>query len=493
MPVPALLSVEQMYRADAAAIAGGVPGLDLMEAAGTAIADAIRRRWSRRPLVVLCGPGSNGGDGFVVARLLAASGWPVRVALAGERRRLKGDAAVNAERWHGDVVPLSVAALDGARLVIDALFGAGLARPIEGTARAVVEGINARRLHCVAVDTPSGVHGDSGAIMGDAPKARLTVTFFRPKPGHFLLPGRLHRGDLVVADIGIPEEVLDVIRPQTFVNGPALWAGRLPRPSADDNKYTRGHALVVGGEMTGAARLAARGARRVGAGLVTVACAPELRAIYGSDWPGTIVTPVADDAEFATVLADSRKNAVLIGPGTGVSAWTRRRVLTILETGKRVVLDADALTVFEADPGSLFQAIRSPCLLTPHEGEYRRLFAADGDKVTRARGAARVSGAVVLLKGGDTVIAAPDGRAAIEAAAPAELATAGSGDVLAGMALGLLAQGMDPFDAGCAAAWLHGQAALAFGPGLIAEDLADLLPAVFASLGEHGRPWRTSP
>ena len=362
-----------------------MPGLDLMEAAGTAIADAIRRRWSRRPLVVLCGPGSNGGDGFVVARLLAASGWPVRVALAGERRRLKGDAAVNAERWHGDVVPLSVAALDGARLVIDALFGAGLARPIEGTARAVVEGINARRLHCVAVDTPSGVHGDSGAIMGDAPKARLTVTFFRPKPGHFLLPGRLHRGDLVVADIGIPEEVLDVIRPQTFVNGPALWAGRLPRPSADDNKYTRGHALVVGGEMTGAARLAARGARRVGAGLVTVACAPELRAIYGSDWPGTIVTPVADDAEFATVLADSRKNAVLIGPGTGVSAWTRRRVLTILETGKRVVLDADALTVFEADPGSLFQAIRSPCLLTPHEGNIGACSRLTG---TRSRGRA---------------------------------------------------------------------------------------------------------
>ena len=479
----AVLTVEEMYKADAAAIAGGVPGVELMEAAGTAIAREIRRRWQPRPLAVLCGPGNNGGDGFVVARLLADQGWPIRLGLLGTADELKGDAAVNAGRWRGGIRPLDPSLLDGDPLVVDALFGAGLARPLDGMPARMIEAIDGRRLDCVAVDVPSGVHGDTGEVMGITPTCCLTVTFFRAKPGHLLFPGRSLCGALVVADIGIPGSVLPEIAPKTFVNGPALWRERFPWPAAGGNKYSRGHAVILGGDrMTGAGRLAAEGARRIGAGLVTIAASPETVAIYASGQPGTIVAPVGDDAAFEALIADERMNALLLGPGAGVSQPTRTRVLAALKTGRSCVLDADALTMFRDDPRTLFDAIRGPCLLTPHEGEFARLFDTAGDKISRARQAARESGATLLLKGADTVIASVDGRAVINADAPPELATAGSGDVLAGMALGLMAQGMDPFDAACAAAWLHGQAAAAFGAGLIAEDLVEELPTTLGKL-----------
>jgi hydroxyethylthiazole kinase-like uncharacterized protein yjeF len=479
----ALLTVEEMYKADAAAIAGGVPGIELMEAAGTAIAREIRRRWRPRPLVVLCGPGNNGGDGFVVARLLADQGWPIRLGLLGTADGLKGDAAVNAARWRGGIRPLDPSLLDGDSLVVDALFGAGLARPLDGVAARMIEAIDGRGLDCVAVDVPSGVHGDTGEVMGIAPTCRLTVTFFRAKPGHLLLPGRSLCGDLAVVDIGIPGSVLPDIAPKTFVNGPALWRERFPWPAVGGNKYSRGHAVILGGDrMTGAGRLAAEGARRIGAGLVTIAASPETVAIYTSGRPGTIVAAIADDAAFETLIADGRMNALLLGPGAGVSQRTRARVLAALKTGRSCVLDADALTMFRDDPRTLFDAIRGPCLFTPHEGEFARLFDTGGDKITRARQASRQSGATLLLKGADTVIASVDGRAVINANAPPELATAGSGDVLAGMALGLMAQRMDSFDAACAATWLHGQTATAFGPGLIAEDLVEGLPTTIGNL-----------
>lgn len=490
-----LLSVEEMYQADAAAGRVGVPGLALMEAAGAAIFREIRGRWpTPRPTMVLCGPGNNGGDGFVVARLLRDAGWPVRLALLGERAKLKGDAAANARRWTGDVLPLDgPAVLDGCELVIDALFGAGLARPLEGPAKAVIEAINQRRLACLAVDVPSGIHGDTGQIMGAAPQATVTVTFFRAKPGHFLRPGRDLAGALVIADIGIPEAVLADIAPKTAFNGPGLWLERYPWPNFESNKYTRGHAVIAGGsEMTGAARLAARGARRIGAGLVTIAASPEAFPIYAADLPGTLVKPLAGRGGFREFLADPRRNAVLVGPGAGVNEITHRRALAALAAGKATVLDADALTVFAKKPAALFEAIEAPCVLTPHEGEFSRLFKLEGDRLLRARAAARQSGAVVLLKGSDTVIAAPDGRAAIDAAAPPELATGGSGDVLAGLILGLLAQGMDAFGAACAATWIHGSAAADFGPGLIAEDLPERVPGVLrqlrATVGNSRKP-----
>ena len=485
MPDNVLLTLEEMYKADGLAEAGGVPSIELMEAAGAAIAGEIQNRWRPQAVAILCGPGNNGGDGFVVARLLSEAGWPVRLALLGRRGHLNGDAAANAERWQGEVKPLGADVLDGCELVVDALFGAGLARPLEGAALEIVETVNASQLPCVAVDMPSGVHGDSGQILGAAFKACLTVTFFRRKPGHVLHPGSGLAGEVVVADIGIAETVLSEIMPQTFVNGPELWLRRFPWPDAQSHKYTRGHAVVVGGaEMTGAARLASTAARRIGAGLVTIAAPPEAIPVYAAGAPGTLFKPVADDEELAELLSDPRKNAVLAGPGGGISQTTRDLVLAALRADKPCVLDADALTVFGDDPQSLFSAISAPCVLTPHEGEFSRLFDDVGDKLSRARAAARKSGAVVLLKGADTVIASPVGHAVINDNAPPELATAGSGDVLAGFIAGLLAQGMDAFDAACAAAWLHGAAAREFGSGMISEDLAETLPVVLQDLAE---------
>ena len=424
--VAELLTTGQMGRADALAIAGGTPGLELMEAAGRAVADRICLRWASRPTAVLCGPGNNGGDGFVIARLLEGRGWPVRAALLGERGRLKGDAAVNAGRWSGPVEAMSAQAVEGAELVVDAIFGAGLDREVDGAARAAIEAIGARP--CAAVDVPSGVEGDTGAILGAAPEATITVTFFRRKPAHLLVPARLSMGEVHVADIGIPDSVLDEIRPATFANGPELWAGALRWPLPGDHKYSRGHAAIAGGgEMTGAAKLAAQAAMRIGAGMVSVLCPSGARALY-ADLVGPLAIAADGPEAFAEYLADPRRRAALVGPGAGVSEETRALALRALACLRPTVLDADALTVFADEPDALFAAIGStPAILTPHEGEFARLFSCRGDKPARARAAAARSGATVLLKGADTVIAAPDGRAAINANAPPDLATAGAG------------------------------------------------------------------
>jgi len=483
----ALLTPQQMGEADRLTIAGGVTGSALMEKAGLGVADAVSRRWPSQPLLVLCGPGNNGGDGLVAARVLAERGWPVRVALLGSVAALRGDAAGAAAGWHGPVEPLAPATLDGACLVIDGIFGAGLTRPVEGVARAVIETLDERRLPVVAIDVPSGVDGASGEARGIAPRATTTVTFFRKKPGHLLLPGRSYCGEIILVQIGIPETVLDHVTPDTASNDPLWWRAELPRPSLEGHKYTRGHALVVGGAaMTGAARLAAKSALRAGAGLVTVAAPEAAFAIYATALTGIIVHSVADSDDFRALLVDKRRNAVLIGPGAGIGAETRNKTLATLEAEKSTVLDADALTSFSDDPDTVFSAIRSPCVMTPHEGEFARLFDAAGSKPERARRAARQSRAVILLKGADTVIAAPDGRVAINANAPPELATAGSGDVLAGIVLGLLAQGLEPFAAAAAAAWVHGDAAGRIGPGLISEDLVEALaPALRDPLRSH--------
>lgn len=483
-PLAAVLTVGQMYAADRAATPSG---LALMEAAGLAVALEARRRLPRGRIAVLCGPGNNGGDGYVAARYLKRAGWAVRVAVLGAP---KGDAGVNAARWPGPVEALSPAVLDGCSGVVDALFGAGLARPLDGVAAQVIEAINARRLPCLAVDVPSGVNGDTGTVEGCAPLCTATITFFRPKPGHLLQPGRARMGHLVVADIGIADSVLGAIGPRCFLNGPALW--RLPVPGPGDHKYTRGHAVVVGGvHMTGAGRLAARAARRGGAGLVTVAAAESALALYAGDAPGVLTWPLDTGADLAALLADERRNALLLGPGGGRGEALRGRVLAALATGRACVLDADALTSFADCADALFKAITGPTVLTPHDGEFNRLFGAlPGIRLERARAAAVRSGAVVLLKGPDTVIAAPDGTAAITANAPSDLATAGSGDVLAGLILGLLAQGMDAFSAAAAGAWLHAEAGRAVGPGLIAEDLPEALPEVVSRL-RRSAGWAT--
>jgi hydroxyethylthiazole kinase-like uncharacterized protein yjeF len=484
-----LLNCAQMAKADAAAIAGGIAGSALMEAAGRAVAEAAMGRYRSHPVVVLCGPGNNGGDGFVAARHLEAAGWPVRVGLLGRRDDLKGDAAWAVQAWRGQVEPLSLGLLDGRPLVIDALFGAGLTRAIDGVAGEAIDRINREALAVIAVDVPSGLHGDSGEVMGRAPFAERTVTFFRAKPGHYSLEGLRRCGVLGVADIGIPPAVLKEIAPLLWLNHPSLWRQHLRRDGLGDHKYARGHLTILGGATaTGAARLAALAARRAGAGLATIATPRAAMAIYQAAEPGNLIAESEDGAGFARLLADERRNAALIGPGSGVNERTRASVLAALATRRAVVLDADAITVFAETPRSLFDAVEGPALLTPHEGEFRRLFpdlAKRPGKVERAREAAGRSGATVLLKGPDTVIAAPDGRAVINIHAPASLATAGSGDVLSGIAGSLMAQGLAPLAAAAAAAWLHGESALRFGrPGLIAEDLVDCLPDALQTIAK---------
>jgi ADP-dependent NAD(P)H-hydrate dehydratase / NAD(P)H-hydrate epimerase len=477
-----LLTCAQMGAADAAAMAAGTPGTVLMEAAGKAVARVVAESYAKQPVLVLCGPGNNGGDGFVAARHLADMGWPVKLMLVKGAGELRGDAAWAASLWKEEVVPPTLALLDGRPLVIDALFGAGLTRRIEGVAATLIERINRDRLSVVAVDVPSGLHGDTGAVMGVAPFAEITVTFFRAKPGHYSLEGLRRCGALRIADIGIPAAVLDEIAPRLWRNEPALWAHALRREDRAENKYSRGHLTILGGESaTGAARLAALAARRAGAGLVTIATPEAVAAIYRSAEPGNLV----NTAEVARLIEDPRRNAFLIGPGSGVNERTREAVLAALSARRAVVLDADAVTVFAQDPAGLFSAIAGPALLTPHEGEFKRLFPdldAAAGKVERVRAAARRSGATVLLKGADTVVAAPDGRAVINIHAPPSLATAGSGDVLAGIAAGLVAQGLGPLAAGAAAAWIHGDCAYRFGRhGLIAEDLIGHLPEGLAA------------
>jgi hydroxyethylthiazole kinase-like uncharacterized protein yjeF len=485
----ALLTTEEMYRADALAEAAGIDSLELMEAAGQAIADTIADRYPQGPVTILCGPGYNGGDGFVVARLLADDGWPVTLGLLGDPLKLKGDAATNCRRWIGDILPLSTDLIDGATVIVDALFGAGLSRKLSPEMTELADAINAAGAPCLAVDVASGVQGTTGAVLGTAVRADASVTFFRKKPGHLLLPGRVHCGEVICADIGIPASVLDEIQPSQHENVPPNWLPVFPWPQIEAHKYSRGHVLVVSGGVSqgGAARLAARGALRAGAGLVTVASPPGAVLSHAAKLDAVMVRRFED---LDDLLEDDRKNALVIGPGNGIGEHTRINTLAALQAGRSCVLDADALSSFADDPDALWDALDDQSVLTPHDGEFRRLFpdlAGEdaGSKLDKARAAALRSGSIIVLKGADTVIASPDGQAAINCNAPPTLATAGSGDVLAGIICGLLAQHMPTFEAACAGVWLHGEAGRAFGAGLIAEDIPEALPFVLRKLQQN--------
>jgi hydroxyethylthiazole kinase-like uncharacterized protein yjeF len=489
-----VLTTAEMEHADRLAIAGGTPGFALMLRAGQAVAEAAMDLVEQGSILVVAGRGNNGGDGFVAATELVARGRSVSIILLCERDTLQGDAALAARGWKGPVLPCNAMAVGAPALIIDALFGAGLNRPVKGDPLDIIEAINASGAPVLSVDLPTGINGTTGAVMGVAVRATETVTFFRRKPAHLLLPGRVHCGRVRLADIGIDAGVLDEIRPQTFENIPTLWRGSFPVPRIDGHKYARGHAVAVSGDIaaTGAARLAARGSLRAGAGLVTLASPRDALAVNASALTAVMIRAIDTKAEFADLLADERLKACVIGPGAGVGERTRDLVLEALSAQRGVVLDADALTSFAEAPVRLFEAIKTSgypqVILTPHQGEFQRLFSDISDKYSlrskleRARAAAERSGAIIVLKGPDTVVAAPDGRAAISANAPPWLATAGAGDVLAGMIAGFLAQGVAAFEAACMGTWMHGAAGSEAGPGLIAEDLPEVLPAVFRRL-----------
>jgi hydroxyethylthiazole kinase-like uncharacterized protein yjeF len=494
-----LLSPMEMAAVDRRAIAAGpFDGIGRMSRAGAAVAAAALARYPGATKVhVLAGPGNNGGDGYVIARLLAESGVAVSLWVSGIPRP-GTDAALAAAQCPLERLPLAEFDVGADELVVDALYGAGLSRPVDGNAARAIALVTGLDLPVIAVDLPSGVSGASGQVSGSAFRAAVTVTFARKKPGHLLLPGRQLCGEVVLADIGISDAVIDEMNIRTFENDPALWRTALPVAQVDTHKYRRGHVGVFSGgtSSTGAARLSALAAARAGAGAVSVLSPANAMQINAAHLTSIMLRKVSDAGDLAKVRADHPPSAFVLGPGFGIGEKARAFALDILGDGRSngvegLVLDADGITSFRDEPSTLFAAAGSeaaPALvLTPHEGEFSRLFPdTAGDdalsKLDKARRAASLSHGTVIYKGADTVIASPDGRAAINANGVPWLATAGSGDVLAGIVAGLLAQGMPAFEAACAAVWMHAEAARHFGPGLIADDLPAALVPVFHEL-----------
>lgn len=481
-----LLTAEQMQTADKAAIDAGTPSYDLMTMAGNSAAFVIRERFSPMPVLVLAGGGNNGGDGYIIAQSLLDDGWEVICSPIGAESPKKPDLIHARGDFKGEVREFSTDLLESNPLIVDAIFGTGLSKPPGDEVKKIIAAVRERNLPVVAVDIPSGVNADSGEVMGDAFDAAITVTFMRKKLGHVLIPGKNHCGEVLVANIGIPEAVMESVAPRVWENDPVLWLPLFPAVASDAHKYSRGHSVVLGGGITqtGAAKLASRAALRSGAGLVSVACDEKSLPVYAASL-SAIMTKQTDTVDaFSKLLEDERVTSVIIGPGAGITEYTRQSVLTALRLGKKCVIDADAISAFEDTPETLFNHLKAECLLTPHEGEFERLFkgVVDLNKVELTKIAAKKANATILLKGADTVIASPDGRAVVNSNAPSDLATAGSGDVLAGICGGLIAQGMPTFEAACAAAWMHGFTAASIGAGLIAEDLTETLPSAITML-----------
>jgi ADP-dependent NAD(P)H-hydrate dehydratase / NAD(P)H-hydrate epimerase len=503
-PGPEILTVAEMNEVDRLTAASGVPTIVLMENAGRKVANEIAKRFAACKTTVLCGPGNNGGDGYVIARHLQARGFDVDVVTIGDHKSLKEDAATIATAWQGSTHTFDPRRAVNGELYVDAVFGAGLSRPLAPEISQLFEDITVADIPIVAVDVPSGISGDAAKFLGEAVEpwdATLTVTFFRKKPAHVLYPARKHCGEIVVVDIGIPDGILHALTESQGFAGPRRncvenTAPPLPSPPpVATHKYRRGHCVVISGPATatGAARLAARAALRVGAGLVTVAGDAGAAALLAASLTAVMVRQIDNASSLQTLLQDKRLNAVVVGPGTGIGLPTQERVAVALRSGASVVVDADALSSFQGAADKLFEQLTPLSVLTPHEGEFERLFpgllAESTNRIEAARVAAARAKAVVLLKGPDTIIARPDGDAAVNTNAPPDLATAGSGDVLAGMIAGLMAQGMSPFDAARTGAHLHGLCGRIAGPGLIAEDLADLLPRALA-LARESAPGR---
>lgn len=487
-PDHALLTPEAMGRADQFAIANGISGATLMEAAGRAMAHAVMARWAPRPTAVLCGPGNNGGDGWVAARHLAQAGWPVRVFSECDVSALKGDAAGAAKGWTGSIEALGACDPVHFGLVIDALFGAGLSRPLEGqAARLAAACLNGPVV--VSADVPSGLDGLSAKAGGPVFQADLTVTFHRLKPAHVLQPGRGLCAETVCAGIGIPDGWEPEAVPCAELNHPDLWPVAGLELDAGAHKHNRGRLVVLSGPSgaTGAARLSARAGLMGGAGFVTLACPPG--AVVEAAGDPLLVTRTLGEGDFGAALSSARAGAAVLGPGAGLDDQLKARVAAACAARIPLVLDADALSVFADAPEALFRQLHPRCVLTPHAGEFERLFPglASGaiNKIEAAREAARLAHAVIVFKGPDTVIAAPGGAVRVNVHASARLATAGTGDVLAGLIGAFLAQGTAPFDAASAAVWLHGDAGRRLGPGASAGDLLVRLPE--ALTGERDR------
>ena len=464
-----ILTADQMYAADKETNAKTVPEIQLMENAGFAAACQIARRYRKHPVFVLCGTGNNGGDGFVVARILKKWGWNVETFLFGDEEKMSSGAKLNAEKFHGTKRLFSPTFLkkikqnDG--LLIDAVFGIGLSRPIEGELKTFFDAVNESSLSCVAIDIPSGVKADTGEILGTALRCEMTVTFCRPKIAHFLYPAKEYCGETIVCPIGIPDETVRKTGASFYENTPEMFS--IPESTPADHKYTRGTVLIRAGRMTGAARLAALAARRAGAGLISVSCRSDLFSVFASDAPGTVIQMTDTPQAFSRQTPWKKISAAVIGMGATEQDDIAGFLRVITDNGKPFVADAGALPFIKHLPDL------SRTVITPHAGEFSRLFPElkAWNKLTQALTAAKTLNCTVVLKGADTVIASPDGKAAINATNCFDLATAGSGDVLDGIIGAMLAKGLAPFNAACAGVWLHSRAAEKAAKNLIAEDI----------------------
>ncbi len=487
-----LLTSEESRTADSLTIEGGVPSFALMRTAGESVADIIEE-YLGTPLeaggeiLFLCGPGNNGGDGFVAASILDQAGYPVRVMLSCEPSELKGDAAEAADLWQGAIDPVDPTALSGVAAVVDSLFGTGLNKALDGDIASLVEAVNELDVVRFAVDIPSGLNANTGQPVdgGVCFQADVTITFFKRKIAHQIAPGRFISGGtehIHVADIGISDAVLDAIQPEFYANAPSLWGHLFPYPGPQTHKYQRGHLLVLGGRepTLGACRLASMAGLRVGAGLVTLAAPTETYPIQASALTDIMVRKFDSSFGFLGIMADARIGTILIGPGAGVGEKTAELVQDVAAKNRSIILDADALTSLIGRLEILTGAPGSSFILTPHEGEFVRLFPSippDIDRVNAVRQAAKLANSTIVLKGVSTTVAAPDGRVSIAANAPSWLSCGGTGDVLAGLIAGLVAQGMPDFEAASAAVWIHGECAMSAGRGLIASDLINEIPA----------------
>lgn len=490
MTFPAdILTVRAMSAADAHAIQKGQSGIALMQTAGAALARAITSRFAARGTAVLCGPGNNGGDGWEVAQGLKAQGWDVTVFSLVERSALKGDAAIAASRWSGPVRPMETFEPHRHALVVDALFGAGLSRPLEGLCADIAKQLDGSDSVVVSADIPSGLNGDLGRASGPVMRADLTVTFHRLKPAHLLQPGRSLCGEIVLADIGIPDSWSASIPACAQVNSPDLWALPCPLAMAQTHKHKRGRLCVLSGPpgSTGAAVLSARAGLIGGAGFVTLLSGAKDVADLSLSEPSLVVRALDNQQTLGRQLDGLRANGLVLGPGGGMTSLLKAQVIEALRSGVPLVLDADALSLFENDPQALFADLHEGVVLTPHAGEFARLFPGlatktDQNKIEVTQRAASICGAIILYKGADTVIATPDGRVRVNVHASPRLATAGTGDVLAGLIGSFLAQGMNAFDAASAGAFVHGEAGRLCGSGSTVNTVLAQLPEALARI-----------
>lgn len=503
-----VLTPKEMAEADRLTIASGsLDGMALMRNAGNAVASIVLKHFAHTARIhILCGPGNNGGDGYVIARILAETGFFISLWQEGEPRP-GTDAATAAAECPIRAQPLAAFAPEAGSLVIDALYGAGLSKPLSPDAASAAEKAAALNLTVISLDLPSGVSGETGLVSGRSFRATITVTFARKKLGHLLLPGRELCGETVVADIGVPDAAIAATGARCVENTPDAWLEAFPFPAVDAHKYRRGHVGVFSGEAaaTGAARLAALAAARIGAGAVTVLSPSEAIAANAAHLTSIMLRRCDGIADALAFFQARHPRALVYGPGLRPEASTADFLIQLLEAEEvpqALVVDASGITALALRSQVFFLLLKRQgtpeMILTPHEGEFRSLFPEiakkrDISKLAKARAAAELAGAVIVYKGADTVVAAPDGRAVINANGTPWLATAGSGDVLSGLCAGLAAQNMPAFEAACAAVWIHAEAAHWFGPGLIAEDLPAAVLPVIRDLIARATPAKIGP